>query len=384
MKFVLFRLVFIIVFTIVWLYLRGALRRHILWGNFLKPPVSFVIDGIILFIIFFRYILKLPFPFLHGEFSNALFSVGYFTLSTLGMLLGILLFLDIYSIARSFWDKSPKTDEGRRNVLKAASIGSTTLLSSSVGLAQAISPKVVKDEIKIPNLSPDLEGLKILQLSDVHIGPFMNETFVAQLRDMGNEQKPDLVFLTGDLIDGHVENIGWQLEGFKDIKSTYGTYMIAGNHEYYWDVGKWIKQHQSFGYKTLLNEGDVITIGNTKLGIAGIADSTAKRYDLKEVPDMKKCAESIAEADLKILLAHRPRFADEATKHGFDLQFSGHTHGGQTYPFVPLVALVQKYLAGLYKVGDMQLYVSRGAGFWGPPLRLGVTPEVNVITLKKA
>jgi predicted MPP superfamily phosphohydrolase len=169
-----------------------------------------------------------------------------------------------------------------------------------------------------------------------------------------------------------------------ELGAPHGKYFVTGNHEYYWDAPGWVREVERLGFAALVNTHRLIERGDGKLLVAGVTDSTASRGTPGHRSDPVAAVTGAPDADVKLLLAHQPTSAFAAQRAGFDLQLSGHTHGGQYFPFNLLVRLFQPFVSGLHRLQNMWLYVSRGTGYWGPPLRLGVPSEITLIELVKA
>jgi predicted MPP superfamily phosphohydrolase len=232
-------------------------------------------------------------------------------------------------------------------------------------------------DIKIKNLK---RSYSIVQLSDIHIGGIIDKDFIKKLVLKVNRLKPDLVVITGDLVDIKLKYALSALEELKNLNTVYGTYFIVGNHEYHHGLEEIISVVNSLGIKTLENEN--LYIGDSSYGfnLVGVYDYFGYRVGHHQ-PDLKKSLQNIDENSPTILLAHQPLFIEEVGNN-IDLVLSGHTHGGQIYPFKALVKLVQPYLEGLYRHNDnTQIYVNRGTGFWGPPMRLGASSQISFITI---
>ena len=246
------------------------------------------------------------------------------------------------------------------------------------GLWGARRWRVVRVDVPIADLPSDLEGLRIVQISDLHIGPTLKRDWVEGVVATANAAEPDLVVLTGDLADGFPPALRGDVAPLADLQAPLGKFFVTGNHEYYWDPVGWTGEAARLGFDVLANTHRLLQRGNGRLLLAGVPDRTAHASDpaaaLAGAPD----------SDVKVLLAHQPRSAYAARAAGFDLQLSGHTHGGQYFPFSLLVRLFQPFVAGLHRLEDMWLYVSRGTGYWGPPLRLGAPGEITVIELVRA
>jgi predicted MPP superfamily phosphohydrolase len=278
--------------------------------------------------------------------------------------------------------------ERRRFFGKAINAGvlSSAAGVTSVGVYAATQlPKVHVVEVAISNLDPALEGMVIAQLSDIHVGPTIRRPYVQGLVDSVNRLNADFVAITGDLVDGFVSKLSPEIAPLADLESRLGTFVVTGNHEYYWRGQEWVDHFEQLGMTVLGNEHRVLSRGGGKFTLAGVHDLHAARHIAAHVSDPNRAADGAPEG-LRILLAHQPRSAAEAGEtDAYDLQLSGHTHGGQYAPFQLMVWLAQPYLAGLHQVSErMQLYVSRGSGYWGPPIRAGAASEITKIVLTRA
>jgi predicted MPP superfamily phosphohydrolase len=193
-----------------------------------------------------------------------------------------------------------------------------------------------------------------------------------------NQFTPDVIVLTGDIGDGNARQYREDTTPLKGLRSKSGTFFVPGNHEYYWNVNEWLTVMNNMGIINLVNRGKVVNYKSRKILIAGIPDPVS---GLSPALGAVQEAEPSDNADFKILLSHRPGIAHEASRFGFHLQLSGHTHGGQFFPWTIVVKFVHKFSLGLHRVGDMWLYISAGTGSWGPLLRVGTTPEITLLTL---
>ena len=244
-----------------------------------------------------------------------------------------------------------------------------------VGIVLARRPRVVRVTVPIADLPSDLAGFRILQLSDLHVGPTIRRRFVDAVVDRANALQPDLVAVTGDVADGLVPDLRDHVAPLGRLKAPHGTFFVTGNHEYYWDVRGWIAELQRLGLDVLSNEHRLVRRGAGRLLVAGVTDLSA-------ASDPAAAVAGAPPSDVRVLLAHQPRSAFAAQAAGYDLQLSGHTHGGQYFPFNLLVRLFQPFVAGLHRLESMWLYVSRGTGYWGPPLRLGAPAEITLLELQ--
>lgn len=258
----------------------------------------------------------------------------------------------------------------------------TSLIGVFIGVTNASNKSAVRSiEIYFNNIPPNLDGFKILQISDLHVGPTIRKEFVLKVVEQINSKNADIIVFTGDAIDGMVEDLSSECEPLRLLKSKYGKFYCTGNHEYYWDAPGWIKKFESLGFITLQNETTSIQIDKMTVSISGVNDPAAAIIK-QPGPDFKSAC-PIQNADFKLLLCHQPKFADEASKFGFDLQLSGHTHGGQFFPWTLVTNWIHKYNYGLHLVQAMKIYVSRGTGYWGPPVRLGSPSEISEIIIRK-
>ncbi len=252
----------------------------------------------------------------------------------------------------------------------------------AMGLIQVMSgARVKKISITHSKLPHQLINLTIAQISDLHVGTTIRKGYVNEVVEKTNAINPDLIFITGDLADGTMSDLKEHMAPLANLKSKYGVYYITGNHEYYWGALSQIEVCKSFGFIPLINENRIIDINGSKLMIAGVTDPVAEQMMIEHKPDLAKAIESFEACDFKILLAHRPDTIIEAEPLGFHLQFSGHTHSGQFFPFSLLLPLAHKYYRGLNQHGKAQVYVNSGTGYWGPPNRFAIPSEISHITL---
>ncbi len=274
-------------------------------------------------------------------------------------------------------------DPDRRTFFRGLSLSVFGLSGgfAAVGLFQAYrGPDVKRISVSGKKKHPSLVGLKIAQISDLHIGPTLRQGYVAEVVRRTNALNVDLIFITGDVADAHATSLAEHLEPLRSLQARYGTYYVTGNHEYYWGAADLVTAMADLGIIPLMNENRVLKIGEAKVLIAGVTDPTGERVP-GHAPDLKKALHSLDPVDYKILLAHRPHTGIEAEKLGADLQFSGHTHSGQFFPFSLLIDLAHRYSAGLYQRGELSIYVNRGTGYWGPANRFGVPSEISELTV---
>ena len=253
------------------------------------------------------------------------------------------------------------------------------------GLRETMAgPKIHEKEVPIPNLALGLRGLTIVQISDLHVGPTIRKAYVERVVKEAMALKPDLIAVTGDLIDGEVAELESETAPLAGLQAPLGVFYVTGNHEYYWGAEKWVNHTRKLGFLPLQNENRVVEKNGAKLLVAGVNDLSSHSFEEGVASDPKKAAESDHSTDLKLLLAHRPGSCYEAEKAGFDLQLSGHTHAGQFFPWNFLVAWAHPYYRGLNRHGKMWVYVNAGTGYWGPPMRLAIPSEITLLRLVEA
>lgn len=261
----------------------------------------------------------------------------------------------------------------------------TVVLSSGAaflfGTFWAAGPSIKKRKIPIEGLPPELHGFRIAHMSDLHVGPSIGRRYVEKVVERANSTKPDLVALTGDFGDGPAAQLKDHIQPLSKLEAPAGVFYVPGNHEYYWNVEDWMTVISDLGAAVLLNRSERIIFRGKKLLIGGVTDPAAPYTSQHPAPNARSAHGESSDAPLKILLAHRPSMASEASKAGFHLQLSGHTHGGQFFPWTIVVRFVHKFFLGLHKHEKMWVYVNGGTGSWGPLLRFGTTPEITLIEI---
>jgi predicted MPP superfamily phosphohydrolase len=268
----------------------------------------------------------------------------------------------------------------------AAAVPLAALAITGVGYLNARRTAAVVDvEVPIANLPASLHGFAIVQISDLHVGPTIKRPYIEAVVDAVNRLQADLVAITGDLVDGPVRQLAPHVEPLARLASRHGTFFVTGNHEYYSGVAGWLAELRRLGLRVLLNEHVVLERGGETLVVAGVTDHGGHHWAEHHRSDPGAAiAGAPADAAVKLLLAHQPRSAPAAAAAGFDLQVSGHTHGGQFWPWNHFVRLQQPFTAGLYRFRSLWVYVSRGTGYWGPPKRFGAPSEITRLRLVPA
>lgn len=274
----------------------------------------------------------------------------------------------------------------RLRSISAWAVAALALAGTLIGFYNARRrARVVDVEVPIPGLPQDLDGFTIVQISDIHVGPTIKKHYVQAIVDAVNELLPDVIAITGDVVDGSVEHLAPQASPLGALRAPYGVYLVTGNHEYYSGATPWVAEFRRMGLRVLMNEHAVIHPSGLPVVVAGVTDYSAGAFDPQQRSNPKAAlAGAPADACAKILLAHQPRSAAAAEPLGYHLQLSGHTHGGQFFPWGFFVRFQQPFTAGLHRLGKMWVYTSRGTGYWGPPKRLGAPSEITRLRLRTA
>lgn len=305
-----------------------------------------------------------------------MFAIGVFSMLLVATLLRDVLLLLAWPLGWAAGAAAPS----------AAAVPALALAAVLFGWAEARrTPRVHDVPLPIAGLPTALHGFTIVQITDLHVGPTVKAAFVQAVVDAVNRLDADVVALTGDLVDGRVGDLALDVAPLAGLRSRHGSFFVTGNHEYYSGAVEWTQALSSLGLRVLLNEHVVLRHGAARVVLAGVADWSAHHFVPHHRSDPQAAiAGAPADAALRVLLAHQPRSAAAAADAGFDVQLSGHTHGGQFWPVNLLVRLQQPFTAGLNRVRSMWVYTSRGTGYWGPPLRLGAPSEITRLRLVAA
>ncbi|MFD2766334.1 metallophosphoesterase [Micromonospora eburnea] len=277
-------------------------------------------------------------------------------------------------------------DPSRRLLLArgtAIFAGLTAAGVTGYGIRNAMGPPQL-DRVRIPlaKLPRSMDGLRIATVSDIHLGPLRGRSHTERIVAMINRLDADLVAVVGDLVDGSVAELGEAAAPLRGLRSRYGSFFVTGNHEYYSGVEEWVREVDRLGLRVLQNERQEIHARGGVLDLAGVNDVSATGTGLAAPADYAAALGDRDPSRPVVLLAHQPVAVHEAAKFGVDLQLSGHTHGGQMAPFNLLVGLQQPVVSGLGEVDGTKVYVTNGAGFWGPPVRVGAPPQVTLVELR--
>jgi predicted MPP superfamily phosphohydrolase len=281
-------------------------------------------------------------------------------------------------------DPDPDHDPGRRLLLRrtaaiAAGVAATGITGYGVSRAYA-PPRVTRLAVPLARLDPRADGLRVAVVADIHVGPLYGGAQTRRLVEIVNRLDADIVTVVGDMVSSEVERVRESVAPLAGLRSRYGAYFVTGNHEYYTGHQEWIEAAEDLGLRVLRNQRVEIAHRGAVLDLAGVNDVTGAEFG--DAPDYAAALADRDPARPVVLLAHQPVQAHEAARYGVDLQLSGHTHGGQIYPFHHLVRAVQPVLSGMAEVDGTKVYVTNGAGFWGPPVRVGADPDVTLLELR--
>lgn len=283
----------------------------------------------------------------------------------------------------------PRTSTGlrdpqRRLALGRLMAGGVALSGTAVGgmaIAQALGGfRLEKLEITLEKLPPAFDGFRIVQMTDIHVGPTIGKNFVERIVATANQQDADVIAITGDLVDGSVANLSRDTAPLGELRARYGTFFVTGNHEYYSGADDWIEELARLGIPTLRNDAERIERKGASFLLAGVTDHRAGSYG--DPPDLVRALRHRRADEEVVLLAHQPREITRARQQDVGLQLSGHTHGGQFWPWNWVIHLIEPVVRGWARFGRTQIYVNSGTGYWGPPMRSGTEAEITVVTLR--
>jgi predicted MPP superfamily phosphohydrolase len=314
--------------------------------------------------------------------SDRLATAGLFSLGLFSSLLVLTLARDALLLAAWLLGAGPPSLAGT----SAQLVPVLAVLLTLLGLLNTRrTARVKRVDVPIADLPAALHGFTIAQISDVHVGPTIKRKYVDAIVDAVNSLKADVIAVTGDLVDGSVKDLSSHTAPFARLSARHGAFFVTGNHEYYSGEPAWTAEFKRLGMRVLMNEHVVLTHEGARVVLAGVADFGAHHFDPGQRSDPQRAMlNAPVDAGARILLAHQPRSAPAASAAGFDLQLSGHTHGGQFWPWNLFVRLQQPFTAGLHRLNDLWVYISRGTGYWGPPKRLGAPSEITHLRLVPA
>jgi predicted MPP superfamily phosphohydrolase len=379
-------------FIAVALSLLAAIHYY-LWARLVRDPRWAAPWGMVGGTLLSLLALSIPLALIvgrgGGDLRRGLAFGGYVWLGVMFLLLTVVFSTDLLRLLAALGRRIAAVqpfDVQRRTLLARVTAGATGLLAS--GLA-AFALRSVRRPVDVRKLSVRLgrlpraqDGFRIVQLTDVHVGPTIGRAFIEEIVARTNALAPDLIAITGDLVDGTVGDLAHAIEPLTKLRAPHGVYFVTGNHEYFSGAEAWLSELNRIGIQVLRNERVAIGNGADAFDLAGVEDRSAVHYGgLAPEEALKRALAGRDQSREVVLLAHQPRTLLDADPFDIGLQLSGHTHGGQMWPFNLVVRLQQPFVAGLHRRGNSQIYVSCGTGYWGPPMRLGAPAEITEIQL---
>jgi uncharacterized protein len=389
------RLLTFALFLTIMITLTGSAHYYV-WSRLVRDPglPPNVTRALSYALIFLFAVIPASLFLRRSALGSSLSGLVWLAMTWLGLLLFLTLAVGLADLARGFWQVSRAFTEAepllpeRRQAVARLLAGAAALVAGSLGLWSLRSGlgrvMVKRVEVSLARLPKALSGTRIVQLSDVHVGPTIHRSFIETIVRQCNELAPDLLVITGDLVDGSVEELREHVAPLADLRAKYGVFFVTGNHEYYSGAADWCRELERLGVRVLRNERVSIGGESASFDLAGVDDHSGKSFGDGHGQDLPKALHGRDLDRELVLLAHQPRTIFEAREHGVGLQLSGHTHGGQLWPWTYLVRLQQPVVAGLARFGNSLVYVSRGTGYWGPPMRLGAPSEIAELTLRSA
>ena len=367
----------------------AALLHRYVWARLVRDPAWGAPWGTLLTIAIFALAALLPLALPAMRFAPRAVNVplAWVVFTWVGFLFYLFVLTLVSDAGRgiaSLLGLLPHDPERRRFLARviAAGVAGTAALVGLGGLVNVARGFTIRRvQVPLRKLPPGASGYKIVQLSDVHVGPTIGHDFIEQAVKETNALEPDLIVITGDLVDGTVEQLREHVAPLARLRAKDGVYFVTGNHEYYSGADEWLAHLGTLNVRVLRNERvDVRGL----FDLAGVDDASARRILPHHGQDVGKAIAGRDSSRALVLLAHQPKAFKHAVAAGVDLQLSGHVHGGQLVPFNWLVKLDQPYVSGLHQVNDSWIYVSPGTGYWGPPMRVGTVSELTHIELVTA
>lgn len=386
---------FVLFFTIA-LSLAGSLHYYV-WARLVRDLALPVAWHRVLTALVVALFLSIPvtFTLARGQRFEGMRPVLLAAFAWLGILFIVVMLLAVVDVgrlgvgalSRLLADAPPDDPERRLTVARLLGVGvalvagGASTFAARSGLTELIVKRV---SVGLPRLPQALDGTTIVQLTDVHVGSTIQRGFIERVVRQTNALEPDVVAITGDLVDGSVEQLREHVAPLAELRAKHGVYFVTGNHEYYSGAEDWCRELGRLGIRVLRNEHVRIREGDASFDLAGVDDYSAHRFGRGHGADLRRALEGRDPERELVLLAHQPRQVFEAERLGVGLQLSGHTHGGQIFPWNFFVRLQQPVVSGLARFGRALVYVSNGTGYWGPPMRLGAPAEITEITLTRA
>lgn len=360
--------------------LHAYLALRLVAGSGLMGPVAWGLNA-----LFVALFVSIPAGFAAGRgkpsaFNRVLLWTAHLWLGAFGVLLSSILAAELIRIVASFFVEGGLSWDGRWSVAVAGVAG--VAVGWGIYVARFRPARVVSRRIPVKDLAPGMNGVRVVQISDLHIGQTLGKKFLRRIVAQVNALDADIVAVTGDLVDGFVHSTRDQVAPLGELSAKLGRFYVTGNHEYYYGGPAWEAEVGRLGLTVLHNQHEVLTRDGAQLVIAGVTD-----HDSKNFSEGPGCRPDVALKGAprevpRVLLAHQPRSAFLVNKdERVDLQLSGHTHGGQIFPFMFFVRLQQPAIAGLKMVNGVRVYTHSGTGYWGPPMRVGPAPEIAVLEL---
>ncbi len=294
--------------------------------------------------------------------------------------------LGVQKVAGQEWiPHDPDRRDALLRVLNFGVLGLSALVGTAAVVRSRRLAEVKRVRVPIADLHPALNGFRIAQISDLHVGPTIRKKQMRDVVEVVNGLGADLVAVTGDLVDGPVDRLSEHVAPLAELAGRHGVWFCTGNHEYYSGVEAWCAHvEQGLGMRVLNDAHETVDHDGAQVVVGGVTDITAPRLHKPHVSSAKRAFDGAPAGDLRLLLAHQPESGYEAADHGVHLQLSGHTHGGQYLPFSWLTRLVKPVVVGLYRHRDLWIYVNPGTTYWGPPMRLGSPQEITLLELERA
>lgn len=323
--------------------------------------------------------------------------VGFSLLGIIGIFFSLFLFRDeLLLLGRLLGRFSPKPRAtprvrdglSRREVLlrssSLAALGAGSVVVAGSWIQAHRQPAVESVPVLFPTLPPALDGFRVAQISDLHLGPTLGRTFAEEITARVNALEPDVIAVTGDLIDGWVPDLAPEVQPLAGLRAKHGVYFVTGNHEYYWDAPAWSAHLRTLGWHVLTNEHRVLRIQDAALALGGVTDISAGGFFPDQASDAVRAYIGAPEPAFRLLLAHQPRSLYGAQRANVDLMLSGHTHAGQVFPMTLFVHLAHPIVQGLGRFDRTWVYVNRGTAYWGPPMRTGERGEITLVELRRS
>ena len=340
---------------------------------------------------------------IYNPVIDAMAWIGYVTMGFFSIVFAFILVKDLFLFGSFLYNKvifyfndlsgsssaevQIRDPERRRFLINSFNFGilGISALATGYGMYEALRKPYLKSiTVPIKNLPEEFKDFTIVQFTDIHVGPTLKRDYLQKIVELINNLNADLIAFTGDFVDGSVSYLKKEVEPSKELSAPYGKYFVTGNHEYYSGVEAWVDEAKNLGFDVLLNEHRIIEKNGSQILLAGVTDTSGGQFLKSHKTDPKTAIKEAPSDIVKILLAHQPKSLYEAAEAGYDLQLSGHTHGGQYIPWNYFATLGQPFSKGLNKFKDTWIYVSQGTGYWGPPLRIGASSEITHIKLVKA